>query len=78
MREQKVWMHYIGDIIAADLRSAVMLATFLRRSSGDYGHVRAFEVIDIQRRRLFHDPYKIHSALRHRKQDPFDFILCRN
>ncbi len=78
MREQKVWMHYLGDILAADLRSAVMLASFLKRNATDFGYVRVFEVIDVPRFKIHKDPFRIHTALRKRKDNPFVFVACKN
>ena len=78
MREHKVWMHYIGDIIAADLRSAVTLASFIRRNANTYGYIKPLEVIDIPKFRIHNDPFRIHTALRSRKENPFVFVFCKN
>ena len=76
--QDKVWMHYLNDIIAADVASAVFLSTYMRhalrgRTLGTY-----HEVADLQRYRLYRNARKVKAAMHNRAHLPFVFILGKN
>lgn len=77
-REDKTWLHYVKNIIAADVSSAVFLAYYLRRSGVTRDYLSCLEIIDLQRYRLIRKPVKIKTALQERANIPFIFVVGKN
>jgi hypothetical protein len=76
--QDKVWMHYLNDIIAADVASAVFLSSYMRHALRGRTHAAYHEVADLQRYKLHRLPKKVHNALISRAHLPFVFILGKN
>ena len=74
----KVWMHYLNDIIAADVASAVFLSTFMRTAVRGKSNAIYHEVADLQRYKLLRSPKKVRSVLARREHVPFVFVLSKN
>lgn len=76
--QDKVWLRYIKDIIAADVYSAVLLASQLRDAKFIQGSFSSLEVIDLQKYKVIKDVRKIRAAIRERVHVPFIFIVGKN
>ena len=74
----KVWMHYLNNIIAADLPSAVLLSYFLRNTQRGAANTRFHEVADIQRYKMIRSEKKVRLAMTERANQPFVFVLGKN
>ena len=77
-RENNVWLHYLKNIIAADVSSAVFLASYLRHTNLNKNYVHALEVVDLQKYKLIKNVNKVHTALRDRINIPFVFVIGKN
>ncbi len=77
-KQDKVWLHYVKDIIAADVYSAVFLASYLRYASLNKTHVAFLEIIDLQKYKVIKQKNKVRVALKERADVPFVFVVCRN
>lgn len=78
-RKNKVWMHYLNDIIAADVSSAVFLAAYLRQLIWNCQEARYLEIVDLQQYRVLRQPTKVRAAIkRQRLQEPFVFAVGKN
>lgn len=73
----KVWMHYLNDIIAADVASAVFLSSYMRMMRGR-GFAGCHEVVDLQRYKMIRAPRKVQQAMRERTHLPFVFPVNMN
>ena len=76
--QDKVWMHYVNDIIAADVASAVFLSSFMRHALRGRTMFAYHEVADLQRYKLHRTPKKVRNALANRPMQPFVFVLGKN
>lgn len=76
--KDKTWMHYVNDIIAADVASAVFLSSHLRRTVRSYAHTNALEVLDMQRYKVFRTARKVKAAMGTRLGIPFVFLIGKN
>lgn len=74
----QVWLHYVKNIIAADVSSAVFLASFLRHAEMNKTHAATLEIIDLQKYKVIKNENKIRSALRDRVNVPFVFVVAKN
>ena len=74
----KVWMHYLNDIIAADVASAVFLSSYMRIALRGRANAAYHEVADLQRYKLLKSPKKVRTALANRVHLPFVFVLGKN
>lgn len=74
----KVWMHYLNDIIAADVASAVFLSTYMRHSVRTRYYVQALEIADLQRYKMIRKTEKVRAAIINRCELPFVFVLGKN
>jgi hypothetical protein len=74
----KVWLHYVKNIIAADVYSAVFLASYLRYSEISKNYLQAIEVIDLQRYKILRKQSKVSDALENRAETPFVFFVGKN
>jgi hypothetical protein len=77
-RGNNVWLHYVKNIIAADVPSAVFLASYLRYSGITKDYASYLEIIDLQKYKVIKKPAKIQVALRDRVQIPFIFVVGKN
>jgi len=78
-RQDKVWMHYLNDIIAADVASAVFLASHLRQLIWTCQEARFLEVMDLQHYRVLRQPDRVRAAIKcQRLQQPFVFAVGKN
>jgi hypothetical protein len=77
-RKNTVWLHYVKNIIAADVRSAVFLASYLRYSALTKDYAHAVEVIDLQKYKIINKHHKVCIALRDRIKIPFVFVIGKN
>jgi hypothetical protein len=73
----KVWMHYLNDIIAADVASAVLLSSYMRQMRG-HGFASLHEVVDLQRYKMIRTPRKVSLAMQERLHLPFVFAINKN
>ena len=76
--QDKVWMHYLNDIIAADVASAVFLSTYMRLVLRGKHNAVYHEVADLQRYKLIRSAKKVRNALSNRVDVPFVFLLGKN
>lgn len=74
----KAWLHYINDIIAADVYSAVFMASYIRHTNIHKHHAASLEVIDLQRYRVVKPASKVRQVLQDRNRKPFVFIVGKN
>jgi hypothetical protein len=77
-RRNKVWLHYVKNIIAADLSSAVFLASYLRYSGISRDYSSYLEIIDLQKYKIIKKPEKVSRALFERTKVPFVFVVGKN
>ena len=77
-RQDNLWLHYVKNIIAADLTSAVFLASYLRRMQINKAYASSLEIIDLQKYKVIRQENKIKAALRERVNIPFVFVACKN
>ena len=77
-RKDKVWMHYLNDIISADVSTAVFLSSFMRHLARTGQHAQALEVMDVQRYRVVRKTAKVRSTLHSRLHVPFVFVVGKN
>ena len=76
--QDKVWMHYLNDIIAADVASAVFLSTYMRLVMRGRQNAHFHEIADLQRYKLIRSVKKVRTALHTRTSIPFVFVLSKN
>jgi len=77
-RGNNVWLHYVKNIIAADVPSAVFLASYLKYTGISKDYATALEVIDLQKYRVIKQTPKVKQALRDRIHIPFVFVVGKN
>ena len=77
-RKNKVWLHYVKNIIAADMSSAIFLASYLRYAGTGNDRASAIEIIDLQKYKLIKQHNKVRIALRERIHIPFVFVVGKN
>ena len=74
----QVWLHYVKNIIAADVSSAVFLASYLRYANLSKSYASSLEIIDLQKYKIIKETPKIRVALRNRMSVPFVFAVGKN
>jgi hypothetical protein len=77
-RGNKAWLHYVKNIIAADVASAVFLASYLRYSAMSMDYTSYLEVIDLQKYKVISQKNKVRVAMRERSKIPFVFVVGKN
>ena len=77
-QRNNVWLHYVKNIIAADVSSAVFLASYLRYCGMTRNYVSSLEVIDLQKYKVIKQQAKVRIALRDRVKIPFVFVVGKN
>lgn len=75
---QNTWIHYVKNIIAADLSSAVFLASYLRRANMNKSYIAHLEAIDLQRYKVIRKTNKVRAALNESANTPFIFFIGKN
>ncbi|PQJ11491.1 hypothetical protein CJD36_006730 [Flavipsychrobacter stenotrophus] len=75
---QNTWIHYVKNIIAADISSAIFLASFLRRSNMNKSYIAHLEAIDLQRYKAISKQNKVRAALNEAASTPFIFFVGKN
>jgi len=73
-----VWLHYVKNIIAADISSAVFLASYLRYTGMSKDYVSSLEIIDLQKYKMIKKADKVRAALAERMHLPFVFVVGKN
>ena len=73
-----VWLHYVKNIIAADVSSAVFLASYLRYTGINKDYASSLEVVDLQKYKVIKKTAKVRQALRDRVNVPFVFVVGKN
>ncbi|MBL7719225.1 MAG: hypothetical protein JNL72_10355 [Flavipsychrobacter sp.] len=76
--QDKIWMHYVKDIIAADIYSAIFLASYLRYTRVSKSYTDSLEVVDLQKYKVLKQPQKVRQCIRERANVPFVFIIGKN
>ena len=71
-------MHYLHDIIAADLASGVFLAHFLRQLRLTRNYVSSLEIMDLQRYKVITKPSKVKVSIRNADESSFVFVVGKN
>jgi len=71
-------MHYLNDIIAADVSSAVFLSSVMKKLTQSAESARYMEVADLQRYRMIRKFQKVKAAISTKKGIPFVFFVGKN
>ena len=74
----KVWLHYVKNIIAADIKSARFLAAFERFSKMNKTYVPHLEILDLHKYKVIKQKDKVKKALQKRVNIPFVFVVGKN
>jgi hypothetical protein len=77
-RGNHVWLHYVKNIIAADIHSAIFLASYLRYTGLTYDYASSLEIIDLQKYKIIKKTKKVRIALQERINLPFVFVIGKN
>jgi hypothetical protein len=77
-RKNKFWLHYVKNIIAADVPSAVFLASYLRYTDISKEYIGSLEIIDLQKYKVIGQRKKVAIALQERAKIPFVFVVGKN
>ena len=77
-RQNKVWVQYTNNVMAADAIDASFLIKYLHQVALQRSFLSAMEVIDLQRYKIIKRPALIHNALQDRMHLPFIFIVSGN
>ena len=77
-QENKTWLHYVKNIIAADVSSAIFLASYIRRCNISKNYASSLEIIDLQKYKVIKTDAKVRIALRERSSIPFVFVVGKN
>ncbi len=78
MQRENTWLKYVKGIIAADVTSAVFLASYMRRLNMNKSYVSALEVIDLQKYKVIKKANKVRASLNVDKKTPFVFFVGKN
>ncbi len=74
----KVWLHYVKNIIAADLQSARFLAAYEKFSRMNNTHLPYLEIIDINKYKVIKQKDKLKKVFLKRIDTPFVFVVGKN
>jgi len=74
----KVWVEYRRGLLAADVVSAAVLSDYIHYVIISHVHLKALEVIDLQKYKVIKTPGKLRQAINERLQIPFVFLSCNN
>jgi hypothetical protein len=76
--KNRVWIHYIKNIVAADVASAVFLASYIKQVGEEKEYLSTIEIYDLQKYRVIRDSKKIQASIREKLNKPFIFIASKN
>jgi hypothetical protein len=76
--QDKVWLQYRKDIMAADVQAATFLSSYLRNMAINKTYSKYLEVVDLQRYKVIKQAPKVSVAVRERSQVPFVFVIGKN
>ncbi len=76
--QNKLWMHYLNGIVAADLYSAVFLSSWLRHAVLTRHYTNFLEVADLQKYKLITRNPDVLIAIRRKGNVPFVFVVGKN
>ena len=71
-------MHYLHDILAADLSSGVFLAHFQRQLRITRNYINSLEIMDLQRYKVVSKPSKVKVYIRNADESSFVFVVGKN
>jgi hypothetical protein len=74
----QIWLHYVNNIIAADVYSAVFLGTYQRNMRLSKTYAKYMEVFDLQKYTVISHENKVKQAIRERSDIPFVFVVGKN
>ncbi len=74
----KLWIQYDEEIMASDVADALFLKAFLRHIGIFRLYTQHFDIIDLQRYKVYSDPKKVRSLIKERSKVPFVFIAGKN
>ena len=77
-QKNKTWLHYIKNIIAADMSSALFLASYMHKCNITKNYASSLEIIDLQKYKVIKKDAKVRIALRERVGIPFIFVVGKN
>ena len=77
-KKDKVWMHYVHDIIATDVASGVFLAHFMKQTRLKRTYATALEIVDLQRYKVISKTKKVLSSLSELQDKSFVFVIGKN
>ena len=77
-KQDRVWIHYVKNIIAADMGSAIFLASYLRRVGISKEYLPSLEIFDLHKYKVVKGDLKVQNALREKRGKPFIFVSCKN
>ena len=77
-KHNKVWLHYVKNIISSDIQSARFLAAYQRYTKMNKTYVPFIEIIDLNKYKIIKDKEKVRKTLEKRKDKPFVFIIGKN
>lgn len=77
-QRENTWKKYVKNIIAADVSSAVFLASYMRHTTLSRSYTAALEVIDLQRYKVITQKNKVRAAMSRYASTPFVFFVGKN
>lgn len=78
LHEENTWIHYVKNIIAADVSSAIFLASFLRRNNLKRNYASALEVVDLNSYKIYKKKNIVWAKLTNDRNTPFVFFVGKN
>lgn len=72
------WLHYVKNIMATDMSTALYLAAFLKKCPYSHHFYSSVEVIDLQRYKVIKDRVKVKRAIVNERNTPFVFVVGKN
>jgi hypothetical protein len=78
LQEHSQWLHYINNIIAADVYSAVFLGSYMRHMRIYKTDAAYMEVFDLQKYQVLNKEQKVRQAIKERSKIPFVFVVGKN
>ena len=76
--KDKEWLHFVKDIIASDVPSAIFLSTYLEYKEITGNFVASLEIIDVHKNKIIKKEHKVRTALYRRVGMPFIFVVGKN
>lgn len=76
--QDQAWLHYVNNIIAADVYSAVFLGSYMRNMRLNKSYAPYMEVFDLQKYQVISREQKVRQAIKERSAIPFVFVVGKN